>query len=341
MRTSDNSEPRTGQPTEKIRLFHRPFTIRRRKPSQCEDGGIDSGDVKPSAIAPAHNGQERSDHDSNNQLLLPRYYRSRNRQFSSDTCTDRRSTMASPRRIRLTKGFEDLKIQEPQRTKLPMPKQHSSSPSSPVKLSPNHKTQQGQSELIKENDAPAYRASRNQPATHSSFHAAAGTNSSKRPKDTRSKLPVASPSGRRKVQVEKMVHFAKPPKHPQRVARISAVPSPVSNPKRRAILTAPADGRPQVETAMPEAYWLGRFMTLTNAFHYEDSFNEPDIATGFEMPSSYSRPFRGSDDGNMAGYRVKRAFMVLENLCVTDEASMSLRAFRDAYTSQVGDEWMD
>jgi hypothetical protein len=91
---------------------------------------------------------------------------------------------------------------------------------------------------------------------------------------------------------------------------------------------------------MPEGYWLGRFMTLTNAFHYEDSFNEPDIATGFEMPSSYSRPFQGSDDGDMAGYRVKRAFMVLENLCVTEEASASLREFRDAYIRRFGDRWM-
>jgi hypothetical protein len=99
-------------------------------------------------------------------------------------------------------------------------------------------------------------------------------------------------------------------------------------------------GRPQVETAMPQEYWLGRFMTLTNAFHYEDSFNEPDIATGFEMPSSYSRPFQGSDDGDMAAYRVKRAFMVLENRCVSEEASASLRDFREAYIRRFGDQWM-
>jgi hypothetical protein len=100
------------------------------------------------------------------------------------------------------------------------------------------------------------------------------------------------------------------------------------------------DPRPQVETAMPSQYWLGRFMTLTNAFHYEDSFGEPDIATGFEMPSSYSRPFQGSGDDDLAGYRVKRAFMALENLCATEEASESLREFRDGYIRRFGDRWM-
>lgn len=81
-------------------------------------------------------------------------------------------------------------------------------------------------------------------------------------------------------------------------------------------------------------------MTLTNAFHYEDSFGEPDIATGFGMLSSYSRPLGGSD-GGLASYRVKRAFMVLENVCVTEEANESLRRFREKYLREYGTRRVD
>lgn len=109
------------------------------------------------------------------------------------------------------------------------------------------------------------------------------------------------------------------------------------NKQRTLTTTIPAGF--QVSEAQPRQYWLGRFMTLTNAFHYEDSFNEPDIATGFGMLSSYSRPL-GHPDANLANYRVKRAFMVLENVCVTEEASASLREFRDEYIAIHGDRWM-
>ncbi|EAW20468.1 uncharacterized protein NFIA_028990 [Aspergillus fischeri NRRL 181] len=108
--------------------------------------------------------------------------------------------------------------------------------------------------------------------------------------------------------------------------------------KQRTLTTTTPAGF-QVSEAQPRQYWLGRFMTLTNAFHYEDSFNEPDIATGFGMLSSYSRPL-GHPDANLANYRVKRAFMVLENVCVTEEASASLREFRDEYIAIHGDRWM-
>jgi hypothetical protein len=90
----------------------------------------------------------------------------------------------------------------------------------------------------------------------------------------------------------------------------------------------------QVSEAKPKHYWLGRFVTLTNAFHYEDSFSEPDVATGFGMLSSYSFPAK--DDADRSGYRVRRAFMVLENVCVTDEASWSFRRFRDEYVARYG-----
>ena len=95
----------------------------------------------------------------------------------------------------------------------------------------------------------------------------------------------------------------------------------------------------QVSQSQPIQYWLGRFVTLTNAFHYEDSFNQPDTATGFGMLSSYSRPDR-SAERNSANYRIKRAFMVLENACLTEEASQSLRTFQSEYIVVKGDRWM-
>ncbi|KAB8258877.1 hypothetical protein BDV32DRAFT_159761 [Aspergillus pseudonomiae] len=104
-------------------------------------------------------------------------------------------------------------------------------------------------------------------------------------------------------------------------------------------LTVHADWVSQVSESQPQQYWLGRFVTLVNAFHYEDSFHEPDIATGFGMLSSYSRPL-GHPDSNEAGYRTKRAFMVLENVCMNDEASASLRKFRYEYIGKFGDGWM-
>ncbi|PWY64759.1 hypothetical protein BO70DRAFT_366910 [Aspergillus heteromorphus CBS 117.55] len=108
----------------------------------------------------------------------------------------------------------------------------------------------------------------------------------------------------------------------------------------RPTLTVHANTLSQVWGANPREYWLGRFMTLTNAFHYEDSFQEPDVATGFGMLSSYSRPL-GDSDGDLVSYRIKRAFMVLENVCVTDEASRSLRDFRNDYVRFYGGRWMN
>lgn len=95
----------------------------------------------------------------------------------------------------------------------------------------------------------------------------------------------------------------------------------------------------QVAHSQPRQYWLGRFVTLVNAFNYEDSFHQPDAATGFGMISSYSRPL-GSAERLLPDYRTKRAFMVLENACVTDEANQSLREFQDEYISIHGDRWM-
>ncbi|KAF7589114.1 hypothetical protein BBP40_004749 [Aspergillus hancockii] len=104
-------------------------------------------------------------------------------------------------------------------------------------------------------------------------------------------------------------------------------------------LTAHTDWVSQISGSQPQQYWLGRFVTLVNAFHYEDSFSGPDIATGFGMLSSYSRPLGSSDSGE-EGYRIKRAFMVLENVCMNDDASVSLRKFRNEYIGKFGDWWM-
>ncbi|KAE8373210.1 hypothetical protein BDV26DRAFT_272578 [Aspergillus bertholletiae] len=104
-------------------------------------------------------------------------------------------------------------------------------------------------------------------------------------------------------------------------------------------LTVHTDWVSQVNESQPQQYWLGRFVTLINAFHYEDSFHEPDIATGFGMLSSYSRPL-GPPDSDEAGYRIKRAFMVLENVCMNDEASASLQKFRYEYIGKCGDGWL-
>jgi hypothetical protein len=135
------------------------------------------------------------------------------------------------------------------------------------------------------------------------------------------------PTTRNKDRTQRMV-LPSDDNHTSRIPR---------NKQRTLTTTTPAGF--QVSEAQPRQYWLGRFMTLTNAFHYEDSFNEPDISTGFGMLSSYSRPL-GHPDANLANYRVKRAFMVLENVCVTEEASASLREFRDEYIAIHGDRWM-
>lgn len=57
------------------------------------------------------------------------------------------------------------------------------------------------------------------------------------------------------------------------------------------------------------------------------------------MLSSYSRPL-AQGDSDMANYRIKRAFMVLENVCVSEEASLSLRRFRNEYISKHGARWI-
>ncbi|KAL4746231.1 hypothetical protein BDW72DRAFT_38777 [Aspergillus terricola var. indicus] len=295
--------------------------------------------VPASASALAHIEKERASGNSNHHL--PLYYQIRNRVSSLDTASIEatRSAMTSPKRLRLTQGFTDLRAQETLQTRIPTLQQilNPSSTKSTGQLQKLHLQRQPH-EYIKENDAPTAQRAHLQQTAHQPQHTSIEM-TPERSKDPVSQLPALSPTSfRRKMQNEKMVMASFPARSSQ--TPISSVPSRASKPKRRPVLTPQMVGRLQVETAMPQEYWLGRFMTLTNAFHYEDSFNEPDIATGFEMPSSYSRPFQGSDDGDMAAYRVKRAFMVLENRCVSEEASASLQDFREAYIRRFGDQWM-
>lgn len=316
------------------------FRIVRRPLAQYDDSNTTSEVTVPaSATALAHIEKERGS-DNNHHLLL--YYQIHNRLsfFDAASIETTRAAMTSPKRLRLTQGFADLRAQETLQTKIPTLQQiRNPSSTKPTSQLQDPHLQRQSYEYKKENDAPTAQRARFQLAAHQPQHA----NVEMTPKSSKepvSQLPVLSPtSSRRKMQHEKMV-LASFPARSSHQTPISPVPSRASNPKRKPVLTSQMVGRPQVETAMPQEYWLGRFMTLTNAFHYEDSFNEPDIATGFEMPSSYSRPFQGSDDGDMAAYRVKRAFMVLENRCVSEEASASLQDFREAYIRRFGDQWM-
>ncbi|KKK23438.1 hypothetical protein AOCH_002582 [Aspergillus ochraceoroseus] len=226
--------------------------------------------------------------ESNSQLFLPRYYQTTTRgslcvtNISNEVSTGTRK-MASPKRIRLTRGFENLKTQDNAR---PKPTTRPSYPKS--------KPEKRQSP--------------------------------QRAKD-RPNLVITSLQKEASEQNEK-----------SNAPTNRSIRSPYSG--RIPVLAAHISARPQVERAMPRQYWLGRLVTLTNAFHYEDSFNEPDIASGFEMPSSFTRPFQRAD-GDRAAYRVKRAFMVLENMCATEEASTSLRDFRTSYIRRFGDRWMN
>ncbi|EER42766.1 conserved hypothetical protein [Histoplasma capsulatum var. duboisii H88] len=96
-----------------------------------------------------------------------------------------------------------------------------------------------------------------------------------------------------------------------------------------------------VATAKPRQYWLGRFSTLVNAFHHEDSFKEESGAvTGYD--SSAASPYYNisqSSSANMNDQRVTRAFAFLENACTTVEARISFLEFRDAYSKCFGDRW--
>ncbi|KAL3460536.1 hypothetical protein BJX64DRAFT_290186 [Aspergillus heterothallicus] len=294
-------------------------------------------------LMPMRKVRVRRDGTRTAQYLIPRYCHD---QFPADataTTAESTSKMTSPKRLKLTQAFEDLKkLHENPRTKLPMFKQSlKASPSTPAAAWRQTLQMQTQTHgQTKEKDAPATCLADLQLGS-SSIYRNVDNSTPKTTGTAPSKLPLASSSSsaRRKTQGDKMVSSLLQPMCPQNNPFSPKVQRSCLEP-RRSMLTGHPNSCPQVETAMPSQYWLGRFMTLTNAFHYEDSFGEPDIATGFEIPSSFSRPFQGSDDGDLAAYRVKRAFMVLENMCATEEAGESLREFREGYIRRFGDRWM-
>ncbi|KAL4869355.1 hypothetical protein BDV12DRAFT_196407 [Aspergillus spectabilis] len=328
----------------------RPSLLLRRSSVQYKDGcnnTLAEVYLPAQAPVPAHIRKERAGRNgssSSSEVPIPRYYQTRNRLSSFQVTTPVIATdrMASPRRTRLSTGLEAPKTtQEPQPTKLPIPTQRlKPSPVKPtIQIQRTHLQTQTYNQ---ENNAPTtYLEDLQQPAALQSYTEVIVSIPKSAWEPASKPAFEGTNSSRRKVQIEKMVPVPLPPRTPRyHVPNLTGIPPRLPYPKRRTVLMSRVITGSQIETTMPEGYWLGRFMTLTNAFHYEDSFNEPDIATGFEMPSSFSRPFQGSDDGDMAGYRVKRAFMVLENLCVTEEASASLRKFRDAYIRRFGDRWI-
>ncbi|OAT14196.1 hypothetical protein BDBG_09265 [Blastomyces gilchristii SLH14081] len=96
-----------------------------------------------------------------------------------------------------------------------------------------------------------------------------------------------------------------------------------------------------VTTAQPRQYWLGRFSTLVNAFHHEDSFKEEsDAATGYDSSAALAYYYiTSSSTATLNDQRAKRAFDFLENACSTAEARVSFLEFRDAYSRCFGNRW--
>ncbi|PGH02376.1 hypothetical protein GX51_04684 [Blastomyces parvus] len=96
-----------------------------------------------------------------------------------------------------------------------------------------------------------------------------------------------------------------------------------------------------VTTAQPRQYWLGRFSTLVNAFHHEDSFKEESgAATGYDSSVAPTTCYiTSSSTATLNDQRAKRAFVFLENACSTAEARVSFLEFRDAYSKCFGNRW--
>ncbi|KAK2798149.1 hypothetical protein FQN50_008960 [Emmonsiellopsis sp. PD_5] len=111
-----------------------------------------------------------------------------------------------------------------------------------------------------------------------------------------------------------------------------------------------------ISTAQPQQYWLGRFSTLVNAFHQEDSFKSKSdsitINYTISSPHPHASPYPSpkhqpthyhyistSPTATLDDQRAKRAFTFLENACTTSEARRSFLEFRDVYTKRFGDRW--
>lgn len=83
-------------------------------------------------------------------------------------------------------------------------------------------------------------------------------------------------------------------------------------------------------------------MTLTNAFYFEDTFNESDIASGINNGPSHSPPplLSVDDDDDLTHARVRRAFYMMEKVCATEDARRSLQCFRSEYVARFGSRWL-
>ena len=87
-------------------------------------------------------------------------------------------------------------------------------------------------------------------------------------------------------------------------------------------------------------------MTVLNAILYADLFDAPDPVTGIRPPSVFSltvsrhgysqrvAALAGSDMG--ATGRFRRAFMMLEDACESEDATRSFRAFGLAFEAAHG-----
>ncbi|KAK2739275.1 hypothetical protein FQN57_006610 [Myotisia sp. PD_48] len=95
-----------------------------------------------------------------------------------------------------------------------------------------------------------------------------------------------------------------------------------------------------VKYSKPQQYWLGRLNTLIASFQHEAAFNEPCPATGFGIAGNQLKG-KSPMSINLDEYHTKRAFMVLERVCITDEAIGSLTEFREAYSRRFGSKFLE
>lgn len=75
---------------------------------------------------------------------------------------------------------------------------------------------------------------------------------------------------------------------------------------------------------MPNGYWSGRLMALSDRFRTEEMQNS----------SSFNRVGSMHDDTR----RIRRVFVHLNSLCQTDIAKASLAAFKTAYEARMQEE---
>lgn len=74
-----------------------------------------------------------------------------------------------------------------------------------------------------------------------------------------------------------------------------------------------------------------------SSFQFEAAFNEPDPATGYGIAGNRLEGV----SVNLDDYHKKRAFMVLERMCVTPEAVASFAEFREAYARRFGRQFSE